>query len=131
MAMTQEHKEALKKGRAEARAIKSYLSALGARKPGRPVTMDGVRQRLQGVSSKIEDEADSLKRLELIQKRLDLEQELKRLQDSEDFDQLEVEFKRHAASYSDRKGISYTAWREAGVPASVLKDAGIAETRRR
>ena len=34
-----------------------------------------------------------------------------------------------AAPYGERKGISYKAWREVGVPAAVLKRAGIrAET---
>ena len=46
-------------------------------------------------------------------------------------DVLELGFVEHAASYSDRKGVSYTAWREFGVPASVLRTAGIKETRRR
>ncbi len=30
-----------------------------------------------------------------------------------------------AAKYAERKGISYAAWRELGVPADVLKKAGI------
>ena len=30
-----------------------------------------------------------------------------------------------AASYSTRQGISYTSWREVGVPAATLKRAGI------
>ena len=40
-------------------------------------------------------------------------------------DVLEDEFVDAASGYSQRKGISYTAWRELGVPASVLKRAGI------
>jgi len=38
---------------------------------------------------------------------------------------LEADFVQVAASYSARKGISYTAWRELGVSADVLKRAGI------
>jgi hypothetical protein len=30
-----------------------------------------------------------------------------------------------AASYSARQGISYDAWREIGVPAAVLREAGV------
>jgi hypothetical protein len=30
-----------------------------------------------------------------------------------------------AAPYSERKGITYSAWREVGVPANVLEKAGI------
>ena len=32
------------------------------------------------------------------------------------------------AAYSERKGISYAAWREIGVPAAVLKRAGISRS---
>ena len=38
---------------------------------------------------------------------------------------LETDFTAHAANYSTRKGISYQAWRELGVPAATLKAAGI------
>ena len=34
-----------------------------------------------------------------------------------------------AKGYSERKGISYAAWREAGVPAATLKAAGISRGR--
>jgi hypothetical protein len=131
MAMSKEHKEALKQGRAESRAIKAYLGALERRRPGRPVTESGLKTRLEKVSEKLSSEKDSLKRLELIQTRLDLEGQLKTLADSANLEGLEAAFKKHAPSYSERKGITYTAWREAGVPAAVLKSAGIPETRRR
>ena len=42
---------------------------------------------------------------------------------------LEKEFVRVAKAYSEKKRISYGAWRDAGVPAVVLKRAGIARTR--
>jgi hypothetical protein len=38
---------------------------------------------------------------------------------------LEKEFVRAAKGYSERKGITYGAWREFGVPAEVLRKAGI------
>ena len=47
-----------------------------------------------------------------------------------DLDELEAGFVEHARSYSERKGISYSAWRETGVPAAALKKAGISRTRR-
>jgi hypothetical protein len=34
----------------------------------------------------------------------------------------------YAASYGARKGITYAAWREVGVPVSVLKAAGISRS---
>jgi hypothetical protein len=42
-----------------------------------------------------------------------------------DLSALEREFAKVAQAYSQRKGISYAAWRELGVPADVLKRAGI------
>lgn len=131
MAMSEEHKAALAKGRREARAIKAYLKALADRKPGRPVTKESLTKRLETVNRKIDESDDPLARVELIQSRIDIEQALSNLEEAEDLDALEADFVEHAASYSERKGISYTAWREYGVPAKVLRTAGIKETRRR
>lgn len=131
MAMTPEHKAALKQGRIEARAIKGYLKALQARKPGRPVTKESLTRRLGAVEDKIAAADDPLARVELIQKRIEIEDALTDLEDSADFEELERGFVEHARSYSERKGIKYPAWRELGVPAATLRQAGIAETRRR
>ena len=125
MAMTQEHKDALARGRREARAIKSYLEALGSRRPGRPVTPDSLRQRIERLDMKIDAEKDPLRRVDLVQQKLDAAEALRRVAASADLDALEAGFVEHAQSYSDRKGITYAAWREAGVPASVLRKAGI------
>lgn len=131
MAMSDEHKEALAQGRTESRAIKAYLKALSERKPGRPVTKESLTKRLETVSVKIESSDNPLDKVELIQSKLDIEQQLADLDEAADIDSLEAGFVEHAASYSDRKGVSYTAWREFGVPAKVLRTAGIKETRRR
>jgi hypothetical protein len=69
--------------------------------------------------------ADPLKRLQLIQERLDLKEELETAGQSVDLSGLEQDFVDAAASYSKRKGISYAAWRELGVEPAVLKRAGI------
>lgn len=125
MAMTQEHKDALARGRREARAIKSYLEALGSRRPGRPVTPESLRQRIERLESKIDAEKDPLRRVDLVQQRLDASEALKRVAASADLDELEKGFIEHAKGYSERKGITYAAWREAGVPAAVLRKASI------
>lgn len=130
MAMTDEHKAALAEGRAQARAIKSYLSALSHRRPGRPVTRESLQARLHRVTSKIQDADDPLAKVELIQQRQDIEDQLASLADETDFADLERGFVSHAKAYSERKGISYSAWREAGVPAAVLRSAGVPRTRR-
>jgi len=42
---------------------------------------------------------------------------------------LEAAFVKVAKPFCDKRGISYGAWREAGVPAAVLKRVGIARGR--
>jgi hypothetical protein len=127
--MSDEHKAALARGRTEARAIKRYLDAIAARKPGRPVTPDGLKQRLAKIIGQIDEETDPLRRVDLVQKRIDTEAALSLAADAEDIEVLEQGFTAHAAAYSSRKGISYGAWRETGVPAAVLQRAGIRRTR--
>ena len=131
MEMSQEHKDALAVGRRQARAIKAYLKALETTKPGRSITKETLEQRLARVNERIEASDDPLKSVELIQNRLDIEQALTTLDDMENFDELEAEFCVHVRPYSDRKGISYTAWREFGVPAATLRAAKVPERRRR
>jgi hypothetical protein len=131
MAMTDEHKAALAQGRKESRAIKGYLSALASRKPGRPVTKESLAERLGKVNERLGATDDPLAAVDLIQSRLDIEKALAEVADGDDLEMLEAGFVAHAASYSERKGVTYTAWRQFGVPASVLRSAGIKETRRR
>lgn len=130
MPMSEEHKAALAQGRRESRAIKAYLEALGSRRPGRPVTADSVRKRIESIDEKLATEEDPLKQLDLRQEKLDAEETLKEVEAKEDIDELEKSFVEVAKSYSERKGISYAAWRQVGVPAGVLKDAGIPRTRK-
>ncbi len=131
MAMSEEHKTALAKGRRESRAIKAYLEALDTpRRRGRPVTAETLESRIASLDEKIRSEEDPLRRVQVIQARLDTEQALTSVTAAADISQLEAGFVTHAASYSERKSISYAAWREVGVPASVLKAAGVRRTRR-
>lgn len=129
--MSEEHKAALAKGREQGRAVREYLAALEQeRKPGRPVDREAIEAKLPEIQGRIDAEPDPAKRVELIQKRLDLEERLVELGEAPDMDALEQAFVDAAAEYSERKGISYPAWREAGVPAAVLKQAGVKRTRR-
>jgi hypothetical protein len=129
--MSQEHKDALARGRRESRAIKNYLKTIESRKPGRPVTKESLTSRLATVNAKLEGTDDPLKRLDLLQSRLDIEEALAAVKEVANLDQIEADFVANAKGYSQRKGISYTAWRRFGVPAALLKKAGIPETRRR
>jgi uncharacterized protein YicC (UPF0701 family) len=124
--ITPEHKAAMAAGRAEGRAIKTYLEALESNKPrrGRRRTPDSINARLEKIDVELVD-ADPMKRLSLVQERLDLLAELEQLQEPVDMSALEEQFVIAAKGYSERKGISWAAWREVGVPASVLERAGV------
>jgi hypothetical protein len=56
---------------------------------------------------------------------MDLQKELEGMGNKVDLSALENDFVKTASKYAQRKGISYAAWRELGVPADVLKKAGI------
>ncbi len=45
-----------------------------------------------------------------------------------DLAELENGFEKVAKGYAERKGITYSAFRQIGVPAAVLKKAGISRT---
>jgi len=125
MAMSAEHKAALAKGRRESRAIKQYLEGLKSRRPGRPVTPATLAKRINDLEGKISSEKDPLRSVELRQARIEAEGALGRAESALDLADLEKGFVKNAKSYSKRKGISYAAWRESGVPAAILKEAGI------
>lgn len=124
--MSSDHKEALALGRAEGRTVRAYLEALESNRPkrGRKRTKESISARLATIADQL-GQADALKRLQLAQEEIDLTDELARMDQGIDMTELETEFIAVANSYAQRKGISYTAWREVGVPASVLKTAGI------
>lgn len=129
--MTAEHKAALAKGREQGRAVREYLAALNEeKKPGRKLDPDTLSQRITETQAQLDAEPDPAKRVDLIQKRLDYEDKLANIGEAVDLDALEKGFVKAAKEYSERKDITYSAWREAGVPAAVLKDAGIPRTRR-
>src|SRR3990170_3865327 len=112
--LSSEHKQALAEGRAASRAVRNYLEALETHKPrrGRKRTPDTISRRLVAIGEELETDIDPLTRLHLIQERMDLEQEVGQLGEGVDLAALESEFVAVAATYSTRKGISYTAWRE-------------------
>jgi hypothetical protein len=127
--MTEEHKTALAEGREQGRTVRRYLEALEANKPrrGRKRSPESIRNRLEAIETELPS-ADPLKRLHLVQERLDLQDALEASGASDDLAQLEDDFVAVAASYGERKGITYSAWRELGIPTSVLERAGISRT---
>jgi hypothetical protein len=125
--MSDSHKEALAVGRDQGRAVRRYLEALEANKPrrGRRRTPEAIQKRLAAIDERIAG-ADPLGRLHLAQERMDLEAEqTAATEGGVDIEALEAEFTKAAGPYSQRKGISYDAWRAAGVEPRVLKQAGL------
>jgi hypothetical protein len=124
--MSDAHKAALAEGRAQGRAVRNYLEALEAHKPkrGRKRTPDSMKKRLAKIDAEFAA-GDQLKRLQLAQERLDLQRELSHSEQAVDLTALQKDFAAAAKAYGQRKGITYAAWREVGVPDAVLKSAGI------
>ena len=124
--MSAEHKHALAVGREESRAVRRYLEALEAHKPkrGRKRTSEGIESRLRQIDDRLPG-ADPLTRVHLVQERIDLQYELSTKEQAVDLKSLEDDFVASASGYGDRKGLSYAAWRAAGVDATVLRRAGI------
>jgi hypothetical protein len=124
--MSDEHKAALAEGREQSQVIRRYLEAIEERSPrrGRRRSPEMVRERLLAIESEMTT-APAVIRLQLVQERLDLHEELENSGTSERLQELEDAFVECARAYGDRKGISHAAWREIGVSTAVLRRAGI------
>jgi hypothetical protein len=126
--MSAEHKAALAKGREHANAVRAYLDALESHRPkrGRKRTPESIRKRIGVIDAQYES-AGSLSALQLLQERKNLEAELATLNagDGVDIERLRKAFVKSAKAYGTAKRITYGTWREIGVPADVLRDAGI------
>ncbi len=125
--MTDEHKAALAEGREQGRVVRRYLEALESHRPkrGRKRAPESIQKRLTDIDERLAA-ADPLARLHLTQERLDLQQQLEAVgEGGVDLPALEAEFIQVAGEYGRRKGLTYEAWREAGVEPRVLRAAGI------
>ena len=119
--MTDEHKAALAQGRAESLAVRNYIEFLRLEKPkprGRPT------RSAEELTAALETEEDVLKRLQL-RSTLRKAQEAEVWADAEREERLTAEFIKYVASFSERLGLRWADWREEGVPAAVLKQAGL------
>ena len=127
--MSNEHKAALAEGRNQSRSVRAYLDALETHKPkrGRKRTPESITRRLSQIEAELTS-AEPLKRVQLVQEQLDLTAEVEAMNAKVDLGALEDEFAAAAKGYSQRKGISYAAWRSVGVPPTVLKRAGISRS---
>jgi hypothetical protein len=131
-AVSEEHKAALARGRDHRRVVDAYLRVVGApKKRGRKVSVDELHRRHEAANARA-NEAEGADRLLAIQEAKDLERRIAEVESAGngvDLAKLERQFVKVAKAYSAGKGISYGAWREAGVSAEVLKKAGISRTR--
>ncbi|MEN3314634.1 MAG: hypothetical protein V7605_868 [Acidimicrobiaceae bacterium] len=124
--MSDSHKAALAEGREQGRAVRRYLEALELHRPkrGRKRTPESVEKRLAAIEEALPT-ADPLSRVQLVQERMDLSASLAANDNAIDMSSLEEGFVAAAGPYGLRKGITYAAWREAGVDAGLLRRAGI------
>ena len=127
--MSDEHRAALAVGRARARAVRNYLEALELNrpKPGRRRTPENMRKRIAAIENEI-DAAKPLQRLHLTQEKTDLESKIEAAEAVADISAFEDEFVAEARDYGEANGINYSTWRTIGVPAAVLKRAGISRS---
>ncbi len=127
--MTDEHKAALSRGRLEGRTVREYLDSLRTNKPkrGRKRTPESISKRLAAIEDELQT-ADALTELKLVQERRNLQDELQSKRAAVDMSAVEDAFVKVAKDYGERQGISYSAWREVGVDAAVLKRAGISRS---
>jgi hypothetical protein len=123
--MTDAHKKALAQGRDLARAVRDYLEHLEWSKPTRGRKRDTSPERIAELDAQIAEAHSPLQRLQLIQLRKDIEAAAETEDDPAEGERFRKAFVRAARPYSKSKGISYGAWREVGVPADVLREAGI------
>jgi hypothetical protein len=125
------HKRALAEGRTLSATVNQYLAAVTTpKRRGRKVSTATLTQRLADARQRVKTEAGVNKVLAAQEVR-DLQAKLARLRtdNAVDVKTLEAAFVKVAKQFAENRGVTYGAWRDAGVPAEVLKRAGIARAR--
>jgi hypothetical protein len=118
---TPEHLAALAQGRTEGKAVREYMHALANQTKGTRGRPGKTAAEIQALIDATDDPVDRLK-LRPTLRAAALREATTSDQDMVD---LEEAFVKHAGSYSQRHGLTYGDWRTEGVPASVLKKAGV------
>lgn len=125
----------------ERQAVRAYLDELRERAlsgNGTHVTLgrldgfppatddpDVVERAALTIRARADNAQSSLRELELRQRARTLEAAARRMRTADD--SAVDGFIEHGAKYSIEYGVEYATWREIGVPAAVLKQAGIAQ----
>lgn len=130
--MTAAHKKALADGRAMSATVDRYLTAIGTpKRRGRKVSAATLETRLRAAQTRARSAA-GVDRVVAAQEVRDLRLKLAEAKGGSsdtDVKAAEAAFVKVARKFGEARGISYGAWRDAGVPAAVLKKAGVARTR--
>lgn len=129
--MTAAHKRALAEGRTISAVVDRYLAAINTpKRRGRKVARATLEQRLVAARSEVRT-ASGVEKVLAAQAVRDLTAKLAQANTATTIDvkALEVAFVKVAKQFGENRGIHYGAWRDAGVPAVVLKRAGVAQTR--
>lgn len=105
----------------EAHIVNQYLEYLERRKSlGRLNDVDKLMDRLTEIDKMIPEATTGVQRIDMVQERIDLQEALEAINP-----EYEARFVEIAAAWAERRGVSYAALREVGVPAHVLRQAGI------
>ena len=126
------HKRALAEGRTMSATVDRYLSAVNTpKRRGRKVSKAALVTRLAEARTKAKA-TSGVEKVLAAQEVRDLQNRIAAMDAAggSDIKTLEAAFVKIAKQFGENRGIGYGAWRDAGVPAVVLKRAGIARTRR-
>ena len=128
------HKAAMEHGRKTGRIVKAYLEMLeSVKSASRRGRKTDYKARIAESTATINDPLCSpVERVNAIQRRMDLnhgrQAQNNRAGNVKELAKLQEAFVAVLPGYSKDHGISYAAWREIGVDAITLKDAGISRT---
>jgi hypothetical protein len=125
------HKQALAEGRTMSATVDRYLSAVNTpKRRGRKVSKAALVERLAEARTRAKS-ATGVDKVLAAQDVRDLQTRIANMNTASgnDIKSLEAAFVKIAKRFGENRGIGYGAWRDAGVPAVVLKKAGVARTR--
>lgn len=129
--ISEEQKKDMEYRREQRKIIDRYLDFLGSKakkKRGRPRSPETIERQLDVLQGKL-DAAKGSNRLQYLQKKrkllVDLEEITAPDLSEDDGAEAQDQFIEVAAEYSKHSGIEYETWRDADVPADVLKAAGV------
>jgi hypothetical protein len=125
------HKRALAEGRTMSATVNRYLAAVNRpKRRGRKVSKATLVDRLAEARLQAKT-ATGIDKVMAAQAVRDLQRKVTQLNATggADIKGLEAAFVKVAKQFSRQRGISYGAWRDAGVPAETLKRSGVVRTR--